>query len=97
MIEARHFIILSYKKDCEALYIHGIAERYDTQLQWEATRYHDNPEWCLHIPQQSGSKKETQMAHHLIVDGFIDFHQDLRQQLQRFDWNQQIETPFPLS
>ena len=97
MIEARHFIILSYKKDSEALYIHGIAERYDTQLQWEAIRYHTNLEWCLHIPQQPGSKKETQMAHHLIVDGFIDFHQDLRQQLQRFDWNQQLAPPFPLS
>jgi len=97
MIESRNFTILSYKKDSEALYIHGIAERYNAQLQWEAIRYHSNLEWCLHIPQQPGSKNETQQAHQLILDGFTDFHQDLRQQLLRFDWDQLEVPPFPLA
>ena len=96
MTESRHFIILSYTKDCDSLHIHGTAERYNTQLNWEVIRHHSNPEWCLHIPRQPGSNHDIQQAYQLIVEGFTDFRQDLMQKLQRFDWTQPPVLPFPL-
>ena len=96
MTESRRFIILSHRKDSGSLQIHGTAERYNTQLSWEAIRHQPTSEWCIRIPRQPGTRSDIQQAYQLIVGGFTDFRQDLMQKLQRFDWTQPPALPFPL-
>ena len=94
MLEKRNFIICTYNQTPQEITVTGIAERYDTQLKWEATKYPSEPEWIVSIPRQKDTNHDTKTAYELVVEGYTDFKTDVKKHLNAIHWDKAPHPPF---
>ena len=96
MLEPRTFIVLSHDQTPQGVAITGIAERYNTQLKWEATLYASEDGWIIEIPRQNTPKNAIQTAYDLVFEGYTDFRTELQTHLNGINWETPPSLPFEM-
>ena len=97
MLEKRTFIINAYNQTPDEITVTGIAERYDTQLQWEAIKYSSEEEWIVQIPRQKDTAHDTKTAYELVFEGYTDFKTDVKNHLNTIPWEKSPSPPFEVN